>query len=95
MIADRKTRPVLYSKAWKFRLTNPPENQNVIIAETDSTLSGFLCVFGGLNSEWGSFIDDLHVDNIFQGLGVGTGLMLQASTCLQKHFSGCGVYLHV
>ena len=80
---------------WKTRLTNPDENQRVIITESETALAGFLCAFGGEDLQWGSFIDNLHVDNIYQGRGVGTSLMNQASEWLQKHFNEYGVYLHV
>jgi ribosomal protein S18 acetylase RimI-like enzyme len=80
---------------WKTSLTNPGDNQSVIIAESETALIGFLCVFGGEDPQWGSFIDNLHVDNTCQGQGVGSDLMIQASDWLQKHFNNYGVFLHV
>ncbi|MDG2176234.1 MAG: GNAT family N-acetyltransferase [Gammaproteobacteria bacterium] len=80
---------------WKTSLTHPGDNQRVIIAKSETALTGFLCVFGGEDPQWGSFIDNLHVNNIYQGQGVGSDLMIQASGWLQKYFNEYGVYLHV
>lgn len=81
--------------AWKSRLSVPRRNQYVCVAESEGAICGFLCAFGGNSPEWGSFIDNLHVDLQCQGQGVGKKLMSYASSWLSSNFPDCGVYLLV
>ena len=83
------------SRVWNERLTAPPDNQFVCVAEDESGISGFVCAFGDHDSQWGSFIDNLHVDIDRQGQGVGTRLMARAGQWLSERFLDSGVYLIV
>lgn len=80
---------------WNSRLKNPPENQYVCVAESDGTICGFVCAYGFESPERGSFIDNLHVDKLCQGRGVGKQLMSQAGAWLSRHYPDCGVHLIV
>ena len=80
---------------WASRLGTPKPNQCVFVAETGETLCGFLCVFGHEDTQWGSFIDNLHVDSHFQQQGIGSRLLHQAGTWLEQHYPGKGVWLVV
>lgn len=80
---------------WKNRLNKPADNQYVLLAYEAEQLAGFICVYGKNNKEYGSIIDNLHVDSLFKGKGIGTKLIAQASLWLQEHFNDSGVYLEV
>jgi GNAT superfamily N-acetyltransferase len=71
---------------WNARLGNPPTNQYVCVAVEDSRVVGFVCVFGSHDRQWGSFIDNLHVDANMQGRGIGTALMHHAGAWLASQF---------
>ncbi len=82
-------------QVWLTRLDNPAANQWVLLAEEDSRLLGFICVYSKDDPTWGSLIDNLHVAHNSQGKGIGTWLMMQARCWLEDHFAGTGVYLWV
>lgn len=80
---------------WQSRLDNPVPNQYVLLAYEAEQLAGFICVYGKNNEVYGSIIDNLHVNSTFKGKGIGTKLIAQASSWLQKHYADSGVYLEV
>ena len=80
---------------WKGRLGNPPANQYVRVAAQEEQIIGFVCAFGSHDREWGSFIDNLHVDARSQGSGIGSALMKQAGDWLCLKFPDERVYLLV
>ena len=80
---------------WDARLGQPPANQYVCVAVQESRLAGFVCVYGAHDSEWGSFIDNLHVSHEAQRRGIGAALMGQAGTWLASRFPEHRVHLIV
>jgi GNAT superfamily N-acetyltransferase len=80
-------------EAWSSRLAHDREDQFVYVAETDSELLGFVCVFGNEDRTWGSLIDNLHVFRECQRTGLGTSLMRAAGTWLTSRYPESGVYL--
>ncbi|MGR5159399.1 N-acetyltransferase family protein [Vibrio owensii] len=80
---------------WQTRLTNPPFNQHVVLAEEGGLLLGFVCVFGNHDFERGSFIEALHVDDSYRGRGIGKQLLLAVAEWQQQYFKDCGLYLEV
>jgi GNAT superfamily N-acetyltransferase len=60
---------------WVGRLTEPPINQKVVLAEINDELAGFACAFGSEDPELGTLLDNLHVYPQFQRQGVGARLM--------------------
>lgn len=78
---------------WRNRLARNREGQFVYLAEGDSHLLGFVCVFGKEDPKWGSLIDNLHVSYESKGLGIGTALMRSAAAWLESHYGHIGVYL--
>jgi ribosomal protein S18 acetylase RimI-like enzyme len=83
------------NKVWASRLGSPRHNQYVGVAESAGKLCGFVCMYGNEDAEWGSFIDNLHVDNEFHQQGIGTALMRHAGAWLEKEYPGQGVWLVV
>jgi len=80
---------------WKSRLSTPPENQYVVLAENDRELVGFACVLFDDTQDWGSLLDNIHVRQDEQRAGLGTAL-LQA-VAMQCHLvaSEVGLFLWV
>ena len=56
---------------WEKRLLQPTSNQKIILAEEDSQLYGFICVYGQYDFEFGTFVDNLHVKTSMKGQGIG------------------------
>jgi GNAT superfamily N-acetyltransferase len=80
-------------EVWRSRLADDREDQFVYLAEADSRLLGFVCVFGNTDATWGSLIDNLHVSYESQRSGIGTSLMGGAAAWLESHHGQTGVYL--
>ena len=80
---------------WRSRLSCDRRDQFVYLAEADSQLLGFICVFGNEDRTWGSLIDNLHVSHESRRSGIGTLLMQNAGTWLASHYGQSGVYLWV
>lgn len=66
---------------WLARLTQPKANQRVFIALEQDELVGFACVFLDENTEFGSYLDNLHVAAAHQGKGIGTQLIKAVAAC--------------
>ena len=72
-------------EVWKERLNNPKINQYVVVAEHNSEIVGFVCVYAGENPDWGSYLDNLHVRNAYQSKGIGKSLLIEgARWCYQQ-----------
>ena len=82
-------------QVWQGRLDRPPENQFVQVALDDANLLGFVCAYGAHDSQWGSFIDNLHVVHSAKKAGVGSSLMKQAGAWLTSRYGDMAVYLLV
>ena len=80
---------------WQGRLNSPAPNQRVIVAEDSGAIQGFVCIFGGDDPTWGSFIDNLHVRLDVQARGVGRALMREAAAWAEANYPGLGLYLWV
>jgi ribosomal protein S18 acetylase RimI-like enzyme len=82
-------------KVWDSRLRHPAANQCVCVAVQSARVVGFVCVFGAHDSEWGSFIDNLHVHADMGRLGIGSALMRKAGSWLCSEFPNERAYLFV
>jgi len=80
---------------WKGRLENPAGNQYVWVAVQHQQVVGFVCAFASHDREWGSFIDNLHVDARSQGNGIGSALMRRCGDWLRLTCPTERVYLLV
>lgn len=80
---------------WQERFKNPRENQFVLVAKEDGVVVGFACAFVGEHSDWGSYLDNLHVKKSHQGRGIGSGLLVQVASICEQRLPGQGLYLSV
>lgn len=82
-------------RVWAERLSTPPPNQFVVLAEEDDALTGFACVYGADDETWGSLLDNLHVRSGHQRRGIGAGLVAEVAAWCRANHAGCGLYLWV
>ena len=80
---------------WTSRLTDPPPNQIVVVAEDEGRIVGFACAYGGHDAEWGSFLDNIHADPHRHRDGIGTQLFLTIVGWCREHYPEHGLYLSV
>jgi ribosomal protein S18 acetylase RimI-like enzyme len=80
---------------WHERLTIGHPRQFVCVADVDSRIVGFICVFADDDPVWGSYIDNLHVAPDLHRSGIGRALMHRAGEWLCASCPGAGVYLWV
>ena len=80
---------------WQNRLTNPPFNQHIVLAEEQGELIGFICVFGNHDFEKGTIIESLHVAPQHRGRGIGKQLIQEALKWVDHYFPDSGVYIEV
>jgi ribosomal protein S18 acetylase RimI-like enzyme len=66
-----------------------------IVAEANSQLTGFVCVFPNEDAVFGSFLDNLHVVPSLTGQGIGRKLLSEAAKRLVAMGSPVGLYLWV
>src|SRR5687767_5795564 len=69
---------------WTARLSDPPPNQFVVVAEDDTGVVGFACAYGGNDAE-GSFLDNIHADPRQHGEGIGAGLLIAVVEWCRTH----------
>jgi ribosomal protein S18 acetylase RimI-like enzyme len=62
---------------WVNRFDKPKPNQYVAVAEQDGEIVGFACAYAGENSQWGSYLDNLHVSKDYQSKGIGKSLLVE------------------
>jgi ribosomal protein S18 acetylase RimI-like enzyme len=81
---------------WQERFSRTPRKAMfVMVAEANSTLVGFVCVFPDEDSVFGSFLDNLPVAPTMTGQGIGRKLLSEAATRLATNGSCSGLYLWV
>jgi GNAT superfamily N-acetyltransferase len=61
---------------WRERLCdNPSESQFTFVSEHDGEIQGFACAFLDADPQWGTLLDNLHVEPGQKGRGLGVQLM--------------------
>jgi ribosomal protein S18 acetylase RimI-like enzyme len=80
---------------WAKRLNAPSANQYVAVVMNRDKLAAFICLYLDEDSEWGSYINNLHVNSEYQGNGLGKALLLQALEYCSKKSNSQSVYLLV
>ena len=83
------------ARVWQERMSSPPENQHVILAEDGDALVGFVCAYEADDVQWGTRVDNLHVRPDRHRHGIGRRLLAEvAAWCLTEDPAG-GLYLWV
>jgi GNAT superfamily N-acetyltransferase len=81
-------------RLWRDRLIAPEANQHTIVAEEDALL-GFACAFGDRDPQWGTLLDNIHVDPMRKRSGVGTQLIREIAAWTLDAAPSSGLYLWV
>ena len=81
-------------KVWKARFKNPPKNQYVHIAEIENAMVAFVCAYIEDDTQYGTLIDNLHVDSEFIGQRIGEKLMIEVARFLDTE-NKASMYLWV
>jgi GNAT superfamily N-acetyltransferase len=79
---------------WSKRLADP-DGTATILAEQDGELAGFVHVMFDLDPDWGSLIDNLHVDHSRKRSGIGRQLLGRAAQAVVDQADGDAMYLWV
>lgn len=80
---------------WQERLSKPQPNQKIIVAEQGSILYGFACSYFAHDPTFGTLLDNLHVQPLHKGQGIGAELMKLTMRWLQEKTDGNNLYLWV
>lgn len=80
---------------WRERFAHPPAGQYVAVFEADGETVGFVCAYGGHDTQWGTFIDNLHVLPHLKRSGIGRQMMRDAAAWSARTHPGDGMYLWV
>jgi len=81
---------------WKGRYSEASNKPMIVlVAEINSELTGFACVYPDEDVVFGSFLDNLHVAPPLTGHGIGRRLLSEAASRLIASGSRAGLYLWV
>ncbi|NND33373.1 MAG: GNAT family N-acetyltransferase [Saprospiraceae bacterium] len=82
-------------KIWRKRFAERGNDSYIIKAVHEGTAIGFACTFLDYDQEFGALVDNLHVLEKYQGLGIGRQLLGRSAKWVQKMDSETGIYLYV
>ncbi|WP_052260787.1 GNAT family N-acetyltransferase [Photobacterium gaetbulicola] len=80
---------------WQQRFSQPVANQRIFVASEGQMLLGFICIYLDQHQEYGTLIENLHVDANSKGKGIGKALLQHAARVIQSDALHCGAYLEV
>ena len=67
------------NKIWESRLSNPLQNQHIIVAVARDEVIGFSCSYLNYKDEGKHYLDNLHVQSGQQGKRIGERLLLASA----------------
>lgn len=82
-------------RLWTQRFAVPNPALRVVLAEDAAGLAGFVSLFLGADTHWGSHVDNLHVRPNGKGQGLGRRLLAAAARQVQAEAPELGLDLHV
>jgi ribosomal protein S18 acetylase RimI-like enzyme len=80
---------------WYDRFNAGPDSPWILIAEQDRYFCGFVCVYLNYDSEYGAYMDNLHVSPSCLGMGLGKQLMNQSFAHIHACNPHSGLFLWV
>lgn len=80
---------------WTRRLSRPAANEHVFLCGIGHAALGFVAMLGNEDPEWGSYINNLHVQQSYQRKGLGTYLLHSCARLCTQRYSHAGLYLWV
>lgn len=80
---------------WSNRLSQPTDNQHIIIAEEKQQILGFTCLEGKKDPIYGTLLDNLHVTIGQKGRGIGYSLLQKSLKWSITNFPQSPMYLWV
>jgi len=88
IVADRR-------ELWTQRLSAPPPDQHVVLAESVGRVVGFACVYANADDTWGALLDNIHVAANAQRQGIGERLLRAAARWIAASNPRAGMFLWV
>jgi len=99
LLSERYLEKEIYRErltVWQQRFSKASQKPMfVLVAEANSMLVGFVCVFPDEDAVFGSLLDNLHVLPALTGRGIGRMLLSDAAKRLVTNGSFGGLYLWV
>jgi GNAT superfamily N-acetyltransferase len=80
---------------WQKRLSSPPPNQYVVIAEDGGRIVGLACAYGEQDAELGTLLDNLHVRVDLHKSGIGKRLVSEIARWCVARYPQSPLYLGV
>jgi GNAT superfamily N-acetyltransferase len=80
---------------WHDRLSNPSNQQQVILAVQEETIVGFACLFLDDDPAFGSLLDNLHITANWQKAGIGKLLLQECARRIYSKAHNHSMYLWV
>ncbi|MGF1715894.1 GNAT family N-acetyltransferase [Photobacterium chitinilyticum] len=80
---------------WQQRFAAPKIHQRILVAREGESLCGFICIYLDNHQEWGTLIENLHINQGYQGLGLGKQLLQSAAKLSHQQAPNKGMYLEV
>ncbi|HUK30041.1 MAG TPA: GNAT family N-acetyltransferase [Candidatus Acidoferrum sp.] len=81
---------------WQDRFgSSPATPMLLLVAEIDSSIVGFACVFLDEDPTFGSLVDNLHVTPTLTGQGIGRRLLSESARRVLSGGSQAGIHLWV
>ncbi|MGF1728368.1 N-acetyltransferase family protein [Photobacterium kasasachensis] len=80
---------------WQQRFAAPEPRQRILVARERTNLCGFICIYLDNHPEWGTLVENLHIDKAYQGLGLGKQLLQSAAKLSHQQTADKGMYLEV
>ncbi|GAB3518672.1 GNAT family N-acetyltransferase [Photobacterium alginatilyticum] len=80
---------------WQQRFAAPEPHQRILVAREGENLCGFICIYLDNHSQWGTLVENLHINRAYQGVGLGKQLLQSAAKLSHQQTADKGMYLEV
>ncbi|WP_444920835.1 GNAT family N-acetyltransferase [Microbulbifer sp. CnH-101-G] len=71
--------PMERMRLWEDRFEQPKPNQQVLLAEIEGNIAGFVCLYADNHPDWGTHLDNLHVRKGYHSMGIGKTLFVEGA----------------